>query len=181
MISINITKRDRKRRLRSGATVTQTRYVVNYRDPRTGKRKQLFFERQKDAQLKRGEIAGQVQTGTYSGENKSVTIGHAVHRWLESRKGEVKDRTLHGYRETATYITGPLLIGTPKQRAEFTSTARKPEGTRFAPMLGDLKLQQLTTSEIRAWHKTVRARWANTQLIEPRCCLARSWRSLRKI
>ena len=30
--------------------------------------------------------------------------------------------------------------------------AKKPDGTRLIPLLGDVKLQELTTSEIRAWH-----------------------------
>ena len=43
----SITRRDRKRQLRSGATVIQSRWIVNFREPRSGQRKQLFFERQK--------------------------------------------------------------------------------------------------------------------------------------
>jgi hypothetical protein len=59
MISINLTKRDRKRTLRSGIVITQTRYVVNYREPRTGKRRQLFFERHK--MLKRSAARSRVK------------------------------------------------------------------------------------------------------------------------
>jgi integrase len=60
-----------------------------------------------------------------------------------------------GYRQSARYIIGPLLIGTPQQRGEFTDTGKKPEGARLEPMLGEIKIQELTTGEIRAWHKTV--------------------------
>ena len=42
--SISLTKRVRKRKLRDGAAVTHTRYVLNYRDPHTGGRRQEFFE-----------------------------------------------------------------------------------------------------------------------------------------
>ena len=38
-ISVNITRRDRQRKLKSGAVVSQTRWVINYREPRTGKRR----------------------------------------------------------------------------------------------------------------------------------------------
>lgn len=154
-ISINITKRDRKRILKSGTTVVQTRYVVNYREPRTGRRKQLFFERQKDAHAKRSEMAGALQNGTYSEQRKTVTVGDAVRAWLANREGSVKDYTLQGYRQTASYIIGPLLIGSREQRAEFTVTGSKPSGTELVPLLGDVKLQDLTTGDIRAWHKTV--------------------------
>lgn len=52
-INIALTKRVRRRKLTSGAIVEQLRYVLNWRDPRTGSREQRFFERQKDAQEKR--------------------------------------------------------------------------------------------------------------------------------
>lgn len=156
--SINITRRDRKRRLKSGAVVTQTRWVLNYREPRTGRRRQLFFERQKDAQTKRNEIVAQIETGSYADDrNKAVTIAEATKRWLANRRGEVKDGTLAGYRQSAAHIAGPLLICTPLQRGEFTATGSKPAGTRLVPMLGDIKVRDLTTSEIRAWHKTLSA------------------------
>ena len=48
--NINITKRLRRRKLRNGTVVTYTRFVLNYRHPATGQRRQEFFERAKDAQ-----------------------------------------------------------------------------------------------------------------------------------
>jgi integrase len=156
--AVNLTKRDRKRRLKSGEVVTQTRWVLNYREPRTGKRKQLFFERQKDAQAKRNEIIAQIETGSYADDrNRSVTVAEATGRWLDDRSGEVKHGTLAGYRQTASYIIGPLLVGTPLQRCEFSMTGKRPEGTRLVPMLGDIRVRDLTTADIRAWHKTVAA------------------------
>lgn len=144
--SINITKRDRKRILKSGASVIQTRYVVNYRDPRTEKRKQFFFDRQKDAQAKRTEIAVQLETGICTEVRKTLTVREAVRLWLADRKGEVKERTFQGYEYTVGFIVGPLLLGTPEQRAEFTKTGAIPSGTRLVPMLGDVLLQELTSS-----------------------------------
>jgi integrase len=46
---VSITKQARRRKLGSGHVVVQTRYFVNYCDPKTGKRKLPSFERQKDA------------------------------------------------------------------------------------------------------------------------------------
>ena len=52
-------------------------------------------------------------------------------------------------------MIGPLLAGTKAQRTEYTVTGKLPEGTRLLPMLGDIKIQELTTGQIRTWHKTV--------------------------
>ena len=127
--SINITRRDRKRTLKSGAVVTQTRWVLNYREPRTGRRRQLFFSRQKDAQAKRNEVVAQIETGSYADDrNREVTIAEATRRWLANRHGEVKDGTLAGYRQSASHIVGPLLVGTPLQRGNSHRPARSPTG-----------------------------------------------------
>src|SRR4051812_12562542 len=53
--NVSLTKRDRQRKLRSGEIVINTRWVLNYSDPKTGQRTQLFFVRQKDAIAKRNE------------------------------------------------------------------------------------------------------------------------------
>lgn len=152
--SINITKRDRKRKLNDGTIVVQPRYVLSYREPRTGKRRQLFFERQKDAQAKRNEIIAEIQTGSYADrQRRAVTVADIVQRWLETRDGEVKGSTLEGYRRAAANIVGPLLIGTTKQRVEYAKTGQLPGGTKTIRLLGDVKFKELTTSEIRAWHK----------------------------
>lgn len=156
--SVNLTKRERKRKLTSGAIVVQIRWVLNYREPRSGQRRQLFFEKQKDAQARRNQIIAEVETGTYSAERtRMVTMREIVQRWIESRTGEIKQVTLDGYRLAAGNIVGPLLVGSPLQRAEYTASRVKPEGTRTIPLLGDVRVQDLTTSEIRSWHKTLAA------------------------
>jgi integrase len=152
-ININITKRERTRRLKSGAVVKHTRYVLNFRDPRTRDRKQLFFERLKDAQRKAAEISAAVTTGTYAPERNVPTIADAVQSWLKDREGNVKERTHWGYQNVARYITDPLLIGTTKQRSEYTMTGETPQGTRLEQMLGNVKVSELTTADIRSWHK----------------------------
>lgn len=154
--SVNLTKRDRKRKLKDGTTVLQTRYVLNYREPRTGRRRQLFFERQKDAQARRNQIIAEIETGTYAGDrSRSVTVREIVQRWLDSRKGDIKDGTFDGYERAAANIVGPLLIGTPQERVQFALTGQKPEGARTARLLGDFRAHDLTTSDIRSWHKLV--------------------------
>jgi integrase len=154
--SANITKRERKRKLTSGAIVVQTRWVLNYREPRSGRRRQLFFDKQKDAQARRNQIIAEVETGTYSEDRaRAVTIREIVRRWVESRSGEVKDGTLDGYRRAAANIVGPLLVGSAQQRTRFKLTGKQPEGTKTVPLLGDFKVQDLTTGDIRSWHKTL--------------------------
>ena len=51
--SVKITRRVRSRKLDSGMKVEYLRYVLNYKDPKTGKRRQEFFDRQKDAQARK--------------------------------------------------------------------------------------------------------------------------------
>jgi integrase len=52
-------------------------------------------------------------------------------------------------------VIGPLLAGTKAQRTEYTITGKLPDGARLLTMLGHVKIQDLTTGQIRAWHKTV--------------------------
>ena len=134
---------------------TNCKIDLAHRDPKTGRRKQLFFARQKEAQSKRGEITAQLHAGTYSTQRRSVTVRDAVSAWLASREGVIKGRRLLGYRHTATCIVGPMLIGDAKQRAVFTMTGDRPLGSELVPMLGDIRLQELATADIRAWHRTV--------------------------
>lgn len=51
------------------------------------------------------------------------------------------------------HICGPLLIGTKKQRIAYTVTGEVPKGCRLEAMLGHIKVSDLTTAQIRQWHK----------------------------
>ena len=85
-LNINLTRRIRRRRLKGGSIVEQTRYVLNWRDPRTGDREQRFFERQRDAQEKRCELIAAFERGAYS-SSKPVTVADADAAWLEAKRG----------------------------------------------------------------------------------------------
>src|SRR5215213_2056001 len=126
LASVNITKRERRRKLISGTVVTLIRWVINYREPRTGKRRQLFFERARDAQVKRNEIVAEIGSGTYSPARNAVTVAEAMKRWLANRAGEVKAGTLQGYEHYIGYVVGPLLVGTKSDRSEFTRSGKRP-------------------------------------------------------
>jgi integrase len=97
-----------------------------------------------------------VQTGTYSEARTHITVGAAVENWLEHRRSEVKANTMKGYDDGARLIIKPLLIGaTAQQREIFTKTGAKPKGARLEPTLGGIKITELTTAEIRTWHKLI--------------------------
>src|ERR1700690_755284 len=116
-IRTSITRRERKRVLTTGATVLHARYVLNFRDPRTGKRRQLFFRSQREAIAKRDSMLAAIATNSYSEVRSGMTVGGAVEHWLENRKPEVKASTWKTYRRFSTNcIIGPLLIGTPAER-----------------------------------------------------------------
>jgi integrase len=153
-LSINITRRTRRRKLRNGTTVVQERYVLNYRNPRTGQRHQLFFERKMDAITRRDTLVGDYQQGSsVAPERNSITVADAVARWLENRKGEVCPRTHRGYVEASRYISGPVIKGTPKERYAYALAGRKPVSVSFLPVLGHYPVKDLSTGDIRAWHK----------------------------
>jgi integrase len=152
--NINLTKRDRTRKLNSGERVTHTRFVLNYKEPRTGARRQLFFDKKADAVAKRNELLASVETGTYSEVKTHIRVADALANWLEHRRSEVKANTFRGYEEGARLIVKPLLVGaTAREREHFTKTGVMPEGAKLAPLLGGIKIAELTTAEIRKWHK----------------------------
>ena len=156
-LSINLTRRVRRRKLKSGEVVEQTRYVLNWRDPRTGAREQRFFERQKDAQEKRAELIAAYERGSYSASTKSITIADAVAAWLESKRGVVRANTFASYEFQARYVVGPLPPAEARRAAIRSGIGAKPNA-RSIELLGRVKVQELTTRHIRAWHKLISRR-----------------------
>src|SRR4051812_40499517 len=102
--SVNLTKRTRRRKLQDGRAVLQDRWVLNYRDPKTGARRQEFFELQKVAQARRSELTVQVGTGTYVDPKAVPTVAEAVEHWLGDKLGKVKANTLDGYKVVVAHI-----------------------------------------------------------------------------
>jgi integrase len=153
--SISVTKRQRKRQLKSGAAIVQTRYVVNCHDPQTGQRKQLFFKRHRDAVAKRDELLSSLAAGTCTATRSELTVAQAVEHWLESRRTQVKAGTLRSYQQAVGYVVGPLLIGTKLQRHAFARTGVKPVSGDLIEMLGPRPVTDLGTADIRQWHTTL--------------------------
>ncbi len=126
--AVSLTKRTRKRKMLSGAIALNPRYVLNYRDPKTGARRQEFFTLQKEAQSRRSELLIKVGSGNYVDERTVPTVSEAAQHWLADKVSKVKANTLDGYKAVVAHILSRL---------------------------GALKISELTTAEIRLWHRTV--------------------------
>ena len=153
----SVTRRDRKRRLKSGTAVVQTRFVVNFCEPRTGRRKQLFFERQKEAIAMRDAIVASVATGSYSEVHSDLTVAGTVDYWLDNRRPEVKPSTWNSYRQARGYIVGPLLVGSKLERYRYARMGKKEDAAHFIELLAERPIADLTTGDIRNWHKILTA------------------------
>lgn len=127
VVAVNITKRNQKRRLKSGKIITLSRYVVQWRDPLTDKRKQCFFELRKDAEAKRNEIVTTLDRGTYSPDKKKVTVAEAVTAWLEGRRLLVRNNTYDHYVKTSHYVIGPLLAREAREKRILSGKAQSPK------------------------------------------------------
>jgi hypothetical protein len=60
-----------------------------------------------------------------------VTIREVTRRWLEGRRGEVKDGTHEGYERAAANIVGPLLVATTQQRSQFSRLSKRDRAQAF--------------------------------------------------
>jgi integrase len=141
-IRISINKRIRKRPRVDGSIVEQPRFVVDFRDPQTGKRRQFFFERRKDADAKRAELLVEMATGRYASPT-TATVDTAMRNWLEDRKPKVKCVTFVTYERALGYICEPVTT----ENGAITHLG-----------LGKIKLTDLQTAEVRRWHNALRER-----------------------
>lgn len=86
---------------------------------------------------------------------KPLTVAEAVEHWLDNRKGEVKPVTLKTYAMIARRcIVGPLVIPdihVPLGQADAASSP----SARLLETLGPLKIADLSTAEIRRWHRMI--------------------------
>ena len=174
-LNINLTRRLRRRKLKGGSVVEQVHFVLNWRDPRTGEREQRFLERQRDAQERRSELIAAYDRGVYSSENRSVTVGDAVAVWLETKRGVVRPITFASYEFEIGYVVGPLLLSEARRATIRSGVAARPKAKPIE-LLGRVKVQELTTRRVRAWHKLISEEAsvysANKALIKLKAALA---------
>jgi len=152
----SITKRIRKRKNKAGEVLLHTRYVLNYRHPKDGKRRQEFFERRADAQDRQSELAASIHTDPLHDPTSDLTVSKAVDHWLENKRKRVKASSYAACSAVVEHIRGPILIGTRDQRAEFKKTGIAPNGTQVQERLGKLLVSELRTAHIRSWFNEVR-------------------------
>jgi len=150
--SINITKRNRTRTMADGSKVKQTRFVVNFIDPKTKKRAQRFFPKRRDAEAFKQALIVDIKNGEYFSSREDVTVGDVVELWFNVREGKVKPNTMRNHMSIKPLILGPLLTGaTREQRAAYTMTDAVPEGSKLVRLLASVKIKDLGTSDIRTW------------------------------
>ena len=151
-----VTKRTRKRKLSDGRLVEQVRWFTNFRDPQTGQRKLPSFSTKREADAFRTKLMNELHAGTYVDPDTVPTVAEATRHYLENRRTEVKPSTLSGYEVVAKNIIGPLLEGTTQERAEYAMTGELPrKDARLLQMLGHVPLNELSTAQIRNWHRIV--------------------------
>lgn len=156
LINISITTTTRRRKLANGTVASYLQWYAEYKDPKTKKRKRKAFNRKKDAEAFKAALLVKVAEGSYVDERTAPTVGRAIDHWLADKEGKVKPSTLKGYKVVANgAIRGPLLKGTPQQRADYTESGIAPAGAKFTELLGNIKLPNLTTAMIRVWHRTI--------------------------
>lgn len=157
MFRATITKRVRTRKLKSGEIVRHLRYVLNYREPFSLDRRQLFFDTLRAAEAHRNELTAKVMTNAYVDDRSAPTVSRAIDHWLADREGKVKASTLLTYKVVVEHIRGPYFEGSAKDKLLWKASGKLPKGCRLVPMLGDIKTSELSTARIRAWHRELTA------------------------
>jgi integrase len=91
----------------------------------------------------------------YTSQPAVRTVADAVAYWLQHRAGDVQPTTYRGYKQVSLYIIGPLLVGNRTERFNYSRHGRVRTEAEFIEMLGACAICNLTTAQIRAWHKIV--------------------------
>lgn len=168
-MNLSVSKRVRTRTLKSGV-VTQHRYVLDYKDPGTQRRRQEFFERKCDAEARRAELlahalarphpmpmqAPQHQSSAAflarSASHPDKTVAEIVAYWLQSLDAGLKGSTRDYYTKMSRYVLSPTPMGTAAERRRWSRTGQSREFHACVPGLGALPISTLTTQAIRSWH-----------------------------
>lgn len=152
----SITKRSMERKQRNGETSVLDRYVLNYKDPMNGQRKSQFFETRKEAEAAQQQLYKAVSDGAPIDARRAPTVAKAVEYWMDSHQGRVGAETIKSYKWIAeSYIVGPMFEGTKEQKVEYRATGKVPSGVKPTPLLGHIRITELTTARIRMWHQTL--------------------------
>src|ERR1700722_12606928 len=118
----------------AGASVQQTRFVVNYREPVTGIGRQVFFGKLKQAQDKRAELIAAMDRNAYVPVRNSLTVADVVGSWLEAKRAVLKPNTIPGYEARCHLIVGPLLPAHARRALIQSGTGAAPK-CELVPLL----------------------------------------------
>ncbi len=154
---VTIMKWNRKRTNSVGKTVRQRRYAVSYKCPETGSRRRVSLPTKIEAEEYRQALMAEFAGEKYFNPNTNPTVAEVVDHWVDAKRGNVKAQTIRGYQPLLKIIVGPLLQGTPQERVTYAMTGNKPHrDTKLLLMLGDYKVSELATAQLRRWHNLVR-------------------------
>jgi integrase len=106
------------------------RWVVGYSDG-TGKRRLKTFGRKRDAEVYEASVSVNIRAGVHIPDSQSITVAEAARLWLESCESAGLERTtLAAYRQHVV--------------------------RHIVPLLGGVKLSQLTVPGVRAFEDALR-------------------------
>lgn len=152
----NITKRRIRQKNREGKIFTYDRYILNYNDPATGKRRMERYDTRKAAEAAQNNlIKNHEELSRFKAQ--PPTLGEAVDYWLKSRENIIRPNTLRCYKQVANnFILGPLMPGSPTDRRLFSTNGIAPKGVEMIPMLGGtIQIEDITTAELRLWYQKI--------------------------
>jgi len=132
-------------------------HTVNFRCPETGKKRRLSFKTKAQAEAHREVLRAEFMGGEYWNAYVNPTVREVASHWLEAKRGTIKPQTMKSYKCHLVPIVGPLLEGTAQDRGLHAVTGEKPShDAKLLLMLGDYKVSELTTAQLRRWHSLVR-------------------------
>jgi len=153
----SITKRDKKTKHRDGRVSIHPRWVLHYKDPATGKRRQRYFSTRKEAETARNDLIKNHDAMKRRKGGKVPTLKEAVDYWLDSKEKSIQKSTYQAYKQVAyQYIVGPAIQGTQQQKFQAAITGKLPAGVKLIEMFGSSReIESITTAEIRSWFNRV--------------------------
>mgnify|MGYP001089679154 CR=1 FL=1 len=155
--NVTIITWNRKRRNAAGKIIRSKRYAASYICPETGNKRRISFPTKAKAEEYRQVLLAQFAGERYFNPNTNPTVAEAVDHWLENKRGTVKPQTIRGYLPLLKNITGPILQGSPQEKVHYALTGEKPHrDAKVLQMLGNFKVSELTTAQLRRWHNLVR-------------------------
>ena len=120
----------RRRKWISPTGETKEAWIVDYRDQH-GDRHLKTFAKKRDADAHHAIVGAAVRAGTHTADSRSVTVAKAAELWLESCDAARLERTtITAYRQHAAL--------------------------HIVPVLGALKLSQLTVPLVRGFEERLR-------------------------